>query len=554
MIGNNVPLNIEWTKISEKLSQEVKRVLSNKWTSLTTRILHINAVVCSKYTYPVSHTFTPPNAIEEMDKFYERSITRSKTVQTSLFPFQSMKNTRKHAMTISAMDIPRYFHSLQAKPLVEMFSNYNKRTPIYEFFWQVDLDLLSAKYKFRSIEHLINSTVQISTKNISNASQIQPNVIQATSALKLMKFFFKAALNNTYGFEEMASEVIWENPKFINPTTSKPWSIEEHKHKIASTNIYHVSDLLVNFKKTHIEWMLRSNPIFSIDQFKSTQTLNQEAKLTHNLINWQAIINSISPNIRYHITSGNADPTLNAFYLDTRNDHLYQIKISNPLTLQLWKHAQQENTQKTFHSPFVATNKWGRAGDPIIHNNPRSPKYPLAHQLRKVSFKQKTIEDIIYITPYRYALQVLHIPKKMHTLSLPPLAHEDSKIDNNIIGNKSTFKNIAKQYRQKESQLPPYLIPKQQQLIAQHHNMNQENLWRHIMTQLINLYIDPITRDIILKLIHNSLYMGVIGRNHQINTKKMHKYKAHAIYNENCRCHGPILMPYVAEYSRKRRI
>ena len=37
-----------------------------------------------------------------------------------------------------------------------MFSNYNKRTPIYEFFWQVDLDLLSAKYKFRSIEHLIN--------------------------------------------------------------------------------------------------------------------------------------------------------------------------------------------------------------------------------------------------------------------------------------------------------------------------------------------------------------------------------------------------------------
>ena len=133
----------------------------------------------------------------------------------------------------------------------------------------------------------------------------------------------------------------------------------------------------------------------------------------------------------------------------------------------------------------------------------------------------------------------------MHTLSLPPLAHEDSKIDNNIIGNKSTFKNIAKQYRQKESQLPPYLIPKQQQLIAQHHNMNQENLWRHIMTQLINLYIDPITRDIILKLIHNSLYMGVIGRNHQINTKKMHKYKAHAIYNENCICHEPILMPYV---------
>ena len=164
MIGNNVPLNIEWTKISEKLSQEVKRVLSNKWTSLTTRILHINAVVCSKYTYPVSHTFTPPNAIEEMDKFYERSITRSKTIQTSLFPFQSMKNTRKHAMTISAMNIPRYFHSLQAKPLVEMFSNYNKRTPIYEFFWQVDLDLLSAKYKFRSIEHLINSTVQIYTK------------------------------------------------------------------------------------------------------------------------------------------------------------------------------------------------------------------------------------------------------------------------------------------------------------------------------------------------------------------------------------------------------
>ena len=106
------------------------------------------------------------------------------------------------------MDIPRYFHSLQAKPLVEMFSNYNKRTPIYEFFWQVDLDLLTAKYKFRSIEHLINSTVQISTKNISSASQVQPNVIQATSALKLMKFFFKAALNNTYGFEEMAPEVI----------------------------------------------------------------------------------------------------------------------------------------------------------------------------------------------------------------------------------------------------------------------------------------------------------------------------------------------------------
>ena len=71
----------------------------------------------------------------------------------------------------------------------------------------------------------------------------------------------------------------------------------------------------------------------------------------------------------------------------------------------------------------------------------------------------------------------------------PRRSHEDSKIDNNIIGNKSTFKNIAKQYRQKESQLPPYLIPKQQQLIAQHHNMNQENLWRHIMTQLINLYM-----------------------------------------------------------------
>ena len=100
----------------------------------------------------------------------------------------------------------------------------------------------------------------------------------------------------------MVSEVIWENPKFLNPATGKPWSIEEHKHKIASTNIYHVSDLLVNFKETHIEWMLRSNPIFSIDRFKSTHTLNQEAKLTHNLINWQAIINSISPNIRYHIT------------------------------------------------------------------------------------------------------------------------------------------------------------------------------------------------------------------------------------------------------------
>ena len=41
--------------------------------------------------------------------------------------------------------------------------------------------------------------------------------------------------------------------------------------------------------------------------------------------------------------------------------------------------------------------------------------------------------------------------------------------------------------------------------------------------------------------------MGVIGRNHQISTKKMHKYKAHAIYNENCRCHEPILMPYVIQ-------
>ena len=62
MIGNNVPLDIGWTRISDKLSQEVKRVLSNKWISLTTRILHINAVVCSKYTYPISHTFTPPTS------------------------------------------------------------------------------------------------------------------------------------------------------------------------------------------------------------------------------------------------------------------------------------------------------------------------------------------------------------------------------------------------------------------------------------------------------------------------------------------------------------
>ena len=301
MIGNNVPLDIGWTRISDKLSQEVKRVLSNKWISLTTRILHINAVVCSKYTYPISHTFTPPKAIEEMEKFYERAITRSRTVKTSLFPFQSMKNIRKHAMTVSAMDIPKYFHSLQAKPLVEMFSYYRKRMPTYKLFWQTDLDNLTIKYNFRSFEHLINSTTHISIKNISVASIVQPTVIQATNALKLMKFFFKAHLNNTYGFEEMASEVIWENPKFLDPTTGRPWSLNNHHHKIASTNIYQVANLLANFKQTHIEWSLRSNPIFNVDHFKNTDTLNQETKLIPNLIDWQAIIDSIPPNIRFHI-------------------------------------------------------------------------------------------------------------------------------------------------------------------------------------------------------------------------------------------------------------
>ena len=60
MIGNNVPLDIEWTKISDKLSQEVKRVLSNKWTSLTTRILHTNTIVCIANAHTQCHTLSHP--------------------------------------------------------------------------------------------------------------------------------------------------------------------------------------------------------------------------------------------------------------------------------------------------------------------------------------------------------------------------------------------------------------------------------------------------------------------------------------------------------------
>ena len=148
-----------------------------------------------------------------------------------------------------------------------------------------------------------------------------------------MKFFFKAHLNNTYGFEEMASEVIWENPKFLDPTAGRPWSLNNHHHKIASTNIYQVANLLANFKQTHIEWSLRSNPTFNVDHFKSIDTLNQEAKLPPNLIDWQAVIDSISPNIKFHVRTGNKDPTIDAFYVDIRDNSLYQIRISNPLTL-----------------------------------------------------------------------------------------------------------------------------------------------------------------------------------------------------------------------------
>ena len=138
-----------------------------------------------------------------------------------------------------------------------------------------------------------------------------------------------------------------------------------------------------------------------------------------------------------------------------------------------------------------------------------------AERMAGIRGRYTTKDDIVYITPYRYALQVYYTHRKLHTLSMPPLTHRHSEAENNIVNNKSTFKNIAKKHRQSASQLPPYLIPKQQYILAQHWDIPYDGVWKHIMKQLIKLHIDTITRDILLKLIHNSLYVGIVGRNHQ---------------------------------------
>jgi len=59
-------------------------------------------------------------------------------------------------------------------------------------------------------------------------------------------------------------------------------------------------------------------------------------------------------------------------------------------------------------------------------------------------------------------------------------------------------------------------------------------MWLKIMQTIHDSFISSRPMDMILKLLHDSLYMGAIARHYQIHVKHMHKYWPHLIISQHC--------------------
>ena len=102
------------------------------------------------------------------------------------------------------------------------------------------------------------------------------------------------------------------------------------------------------------------------------------------------------------------------------------------------------------------------------------------------------------------------------------------------------FKTITHHYRHRDSSISPILIDKQSHIINQQ-TATGPKLWLRIMQTIHDSFIDSKYMDMIIKLLHDALYMGHIARQYQINIKHMDKYWPHLIIAEHCyHCHHQV--------------
>jgi hypothetical protein len=107
--------------------------------------------------------------------------------------------------------------------------------------------------------------------------------------------------------------------------------------------------------------------------------------------------------------------------------------------------------------------------------------------------------------------------------------------------NCADFKLITHHYRHRESTVPTILQNKQSAIassVAKPNISQDPHFWLTVMQTVHDSFISSRPMDMILKLLHDALYMGEIARHYQIHVKHMYKYWPHLIIDQHCyHCH-----------------
>ena len=432
-----------------------------------------------------------------MDKISQLAVTNGNT----MIPIQTLTANREHGILVTYIPPLKLFRGLQAKPLFDILQG--RTTENYQYSWIHSAATVAHKLGFRTLHHLLLSNKLANTLRYSTKSRYQPEVRQAIIAIQAIGL---KPVNPISNYEEAISQLFFHNPNIQSTAHNRPFKHEDYPH--LSKQLYYIGQLLSD---TNIYSVAPPHPRPQ-QPYLTRRQMEIKFRCTLTPLQYRDIINSIPPDLTRLMIRGNLPLIQDGIYRHREYGQVTYYQVIDPLTNII---TPMDIT------PCGLEPNHDRRGIMGIH------PYPQRHQLKLTSHTHcgcdeqcRSIQHPAELTPYDNTFNYYDNIRGLG-LHYPPLPHCYN------------FKTITNHYRHKDSSIPPVLIAKQTH-IADQEIATDPKLWLHIMQTIHDSFIDSKNMDMILKLLHDALYMGHIARQYQINIKHMDKYWPHLVIPEHC--------------------
>ena len=501
MMGHHVNRDIAWHKLKTKVQSLTSSTLVKSGDDLSNTIT-ANSILIGSCIFIANFSYVSEEKLLNVQKWIEFFI-RGKAYTMNK---EKRRASSKDGAVVTLLHLPDIVTTLVAKWIFKILNCDSP--PPYARIWLHELNLIAKHLKFSSLDHFLTSSTKISIPRPSTRTPFQTFTLQALIAYREMHFYRPLTMT----WEDIADQPIFDNKAILDPYTNKPWIRAQSPFKIIRSNkIQFVYELLTfDFQK------YQTDPEIPPCLWKDTDALNQSASTPSKQTNldhitWRALIQSI-PQPWYEVLKlGNQTLADNEFVATLLPNH----KIGDVYKLENGQlHFFDTDLQSGILTP---TQQAGLPGQ-IAHNF--NCDFPLLTQLKRIRVVQTTNTQrvVSFVLPWYTKSQ-----------------HYNSNILTNAYThpNPQPYNKLAKTWRTQQLTRPDTVST----LTSSLYNDPNYDLSK-MVANLNKLLIVPKKKEILWRLLNNSLFVGNVARQYQTRVKKVPMFSdilvpSHCIYSNH---------------------